>query len=137
MTKRLWLMFGNWQKAFVLGRTLSYKFVYIGVELDRQKPCSQSSLCPKNVKQVTSVKEKSAPFAKGAKGRPPGRLPLAVGKDFAAVDYRDVAAALQEQERNRKTRRLSSGVVILYVEKPGRRQTENDRRIVFTWIERV
>ena len=76
MTKRLWLMFGNWQKAFVLGRTLSYKFVYIGVELDRSKTVFAILAMPEKCEAGHQCKRKIGTLCKGRKGmRHPNSFP--------------------------------------------------------------
>ena len=69
-------MFGNWQKAFVLGRTLSYKFVYIGVELDRSKTVFAILAMPEKSEAGHQCKRKISTLCKGRKGmRHPNSFP--------------------------------------------------------------
>jgi hypothetical protein len=89
MTKRLWLMFGNWQKAFVLGRTLSYKFVYIGVELDRSKTVFAILAMPEKCEAGHQCKRKISTLCKGRKGmRHPNSFRRSTSRPPASSDHR-------------------------------------------------
>ena len=63
-------------ESFVVGRTLSYKFVYIGVELDRSKTVFAILAMPEKCEAGHQCKRKISTLCKGRKGmRHPNSFP--------------------------------------------------------------